>query len=39
MKGIELSRKYYETYGIEMLDSLFGDVKDRITVGLVGEGS
>lgn len=39
MKGLELSEKYYEAYGKEMLDTLFPDEKDRITVGLVGEGS
>ena len=39
MKGLELSEKYYNEYGKEMLDTLFADVKDRITVGLVGEGS
>ena len=39
MKGLELAKQYYEAYGKEMLDTLFSDVKDRITVGLVGEGS
>ena len=39
MQGIELSRKYYETYGLPMLQNQFADVMDRIAVGLVGEGS
>lgn len=39
MQGIELARKYYETWGQSMLQSQFGDVADRIAVGLVGEGS
>ena len=39
MKGLELSEKYFEAYGREMLDTLFPNEKDRITVGLVGEGS
>ena len=39
MKGLDLAEKYYKEYGEEMLDTLFADVKDRITVGLVGEGS
>ena len=39
MQGIELSRKYYETYGIPMLEENFSHVLDRIAIGLVGEGS
>lgn len=39
MQGLELSREYYRAYGEKMLDEAFADVKDRITVGLVGEGS
>lgn len=39
MKGLELSRKYYETYGRVMIDEKFAEYKDRIAVGLVGEGS
>lgn len=39
MQGLELARKYFETYGINMLQEQFSDVKDRIAVGLVGEGS
>lgn len=39
MKGIELARRYYEEFGEKMLKEQFADVMDRITVGLVGEGS
>lgn len=39
MKGLELSRKYYETLGVPMLKSQFGSYYDRIAAGLVGEGS
>ena len=39
MKGLELARQYYETYGRPMLSEQFPDVADRIAVGLVGEGS
>ena len=39
MKGIELSREYYKAFGEPMLDQFFGDVKNRIAVGIVGEGS
>lgn len=39
MNGIELAKKYYEAYGIAMLEEQFGNVLDHIAVGLVGEGS
>ena len=39
MQGIELCKAYYEAYGVPMLAQQFGDVADRIAVGLVGEGS
>lgn len=39
MNGIDLAKKYYEAYGIAMLEEQFGNVSDRIAVGLVGEGS
>jgi hypothetical protein len=39
MKGLELSRKYYETYGKPMLEEEFPDYVPRIAVGLAGEGS
>lgn len=35
MKGLELSRKYYETYGKDITEKF----ADRIAVGLAGEGS
>ncbi len=38
MKGLELARKYFEEYGRSMLES-FPEISDRVTVGLVGEGS
>ncbi len=39
MEGISLARGYYESYGKAMLDEQFKDVKDRIAVGVAGEGS
>ena len=39
MKGLDLCRAYYETYGKPMLENEFFDVIDRIAVGLVGHGS
>ena len=38
MHGLELAKRYYESYGREMLER-FPEVADKITVGLVGEGS
>ena len=39
MKGIELSRAYFEEYGKPMLQNDFAEHTDRIAVGLVGHGS
>lgn len=39
MKGLELSKRYYETFGIPMIKEKFPDYESRIAVGLVGEGS
>ncbi len=39
MKGLELAKNYYNAFGVDMLNTNFSDVKDRIAVGLVGEGS
>jgi hypothetical protein len=39
LNGLELSRRYYNMYGKPLLDGKWADYKDRITVGLVGEGS
>lgn len=39
MKGLELSRAFYEQFGKDMIAEQFSDVADRIAVGLVGEGS
>ena len=39
MKGIELSRAYFEEYGRPMLENDFAEIIDRIAVGLVGHGS
>lgn len=39
MKGIELSRAFYEEYGKPMLEKDFAPYLDRIAVGLVGHGS
>ena len=39
MNGLELSRAYYEEYGLPMLKEQFGKELDRIAVGLCGHGS
>ncbi len=39
MKGLELAEKYFEAVARPMLDSSFRDCLDRISAGLVGDGS
>lgn len=39
MKGLELSKKYYEKYGKEMLEGKFYDKLTFLAVGLAGSGS
>ena len=39
MKGLELSRQFYETYGVPMLEEQFADLLPHLAVGLVGSGS
>ncbi len=39
MRGLEISREYYKEFGEPMLASDFAGERDRIAVGLVGEGS
>lgn len=39
MKGLELSRLFYETYGVPMIEQEFSRYKDRIAAGRVGHGS
>jgi len=39
MKGLELSQKYYETYGREMIERIDPALFMRVSVGLCGEGS
>ena len=39
MKGIEISKLYWENFGKEMIKNQFPDIFDRIAVGLVGSGS
>ena len=39
VKGLELSEKYYEAYGIPMIMEQFPQVKAQIAAGLVGAGS
>jgi len=36
MKGLELSRRYYETVGKPALEKLFANWLPRLAVGLVG---
>ena len=39
MNGLELSRKYFEEYGLPMLEERFPDILPVIAVGLCGSGS
>lgn len=39
MKGLELSRKYYEEFGKPMLKEQFPEIEHLVAVGLVGSGS
>lgn len=39
VKGLELSQKYYETYGKAMIDERFPEIADQTAAGLVGYGS
>lgn len=39
MKGLEISEKYYQTYGRPMIDGQFPEIADQAAVGLVGYGS
>lgn len=39
MQGIELSRRYYEEFGIPMIKEQFPEYEGRIAVGLAGPGS
>ena len=38
MKGLELSRRYWEAYGVPLLDR-FPELRDRLAAGLCGSGS
>ena len=39
MKGLDLAFNYYNQFGKKMIEEQFHQVKDKIAVGLVGEGS
>lgn len=39
MKGLELSKRFYETYGAPMLSEKFPELEDKLAIGLVGDGS
>lgn len=39
LKGLELSKKYYEEYGETMIKERFPEIADQAAVGLVGYGS
>lgn len=39
MKGLEISRKFFEEYGKPMLENEFPELMEYIAVGLVGNGS
>ena len=39
MKGLDLSREYFETCGVPMIRNCFGNYENRIAAGCVGPGS
>lgn len=39
MQGLELSRRYFEAYGVPLLENDFAAEKSRVAAGLVGLGS
>ena len=39
MRGLELSRRFYEEFGREMVRKEFPEYEERIAAGLVGQGS
>ena len=39
MKGIEISKAYFEEYGRPMLEKDFSDILAYLCVGMVGSGS
>ena len=39
MKGLDLALSYFNEYGKPMIEKEFSEHADKITVGLVGEGS
>lgn len=39
MKGLELSERYYNAYGRQMLETQFPQIIDQTAAGLVGQGS
>lgn len=39
ISGLELSKRYYETYGAPMIHDQFSNYETKIAVGLMGEGS
>lgn len=39
IKGLEISKKFYESYGIDMLTNNFSELIPKIAIGLIGQGS
>ncbi|MDO4189112.1 MAG: DUF4125 family protein [Lachnospiraceae bacterium] len=39
MKGLTLSKEYYEEYGKKMISDKFSEYENKIAIGLAGEGS
>ena len=39
MKGLEVSKKFYKEFGEKMLCENFSEIKNKISVGLIGAGS
>lgn len=39
MKGLEISKKFFEEYGLPMIENEFPDIKGKLAAGLAGSGS
>ena len=39
MKGIEIAKAYYKTYGEPLLEGEFSYLKDKVAIGYCGSGS
>lgn len=39
VKGLEISKAYYEEFGVPMIKEQFPELEPKIAVGLIGSGS